>query len=520
MTGAADRSGWRMVLIGASRFSHPDFQDLPAVANNITDLAERLTVPSDGAVAEQHCTVMHNPSLPWQVGTAITQAAAEAEDVLLFYFSGHGKLGQDGSLHLVLRDSDPHQIELSSVPFSVVKRKFSKSRARARIVILDCCYSGNAIETMSTSADLITSETQNIEGTYVLTSSPKNKTSLAPTGDRHTAFTAALLAAATDTDLTLDQLYASTAEILKGRGQPEPQCRVHNSAHALRLFAPPIALAAPAVADSVDVDELAVLNAAQQGDVDSMIELAQRFYGANDLEHAEQWWRLAAEAGDAGAMYNGAVVSEIQRRFEDGKLWYQRAAETGDTNAMHNLAIRLRLRGREAEAARWWQAAGHTSPQRNGEKLRKVVLRRNLPVERHARTDDEAPDPTSGAHLSTKIRPARPIVRGMTPDEVRNIQFSQSGLGKRGYSENEVDAFLDRVEEKIRDDGSNSLSSQDVRRVAFGKSPFGRRGYDMDEVDEFLDRVTEDLETRERGEVVGRHGEIIHFDNNHWYTFD
>ncbi|MFD6395560.1 caspase family protein [Nocardia sp. NPDC060249] len=390
MTGAADRNGWRTVLIGASRFSHPDFHDLPAVANNINDLAERLTSPSGGAVAEQHCTVLHNPSMPGQVGTAITQAAAEAEDVLLFYFSGHGKLDQAGNLHLVLPDSDPDQIELSSVPFGVVKRHISKSRAQARIVILDCCFSGNAIETMSTSADLVTFETQNIEGTYVLTSSPKNKPSLAPTDGRHTAFTAALLAAATDTDLTLDQLYASTAKILRGRSQPEPQCRVHNSAHALRLFAPPTTPAAPAVADPVDVDALAVLDAAQQGDVDSMIELAQRFHRAKDLEHAEQWWRLAAEAGNPGAMYNVAVVSEIQRRFEDGKYWYQRAAETGDTNAMHNLAIRLRLSGREAEAARWWHAAGHTSPQRNGEKLRKVVLRKDLPVDPHMRTDDEA----------------------------------------------------------------------------------------------------------------------------------
>ncbi|GGK63419.1 caspase, EACC1-associated type [Nocardia camponoti] len=389
MTGAADRSGWRTVLVGASRFSHPDFHDLPAVANNITDLAERLTAPSGGAVAEPHCTVLHNPSQSVQVGTAIARAAAEAEDVLLFYFSGHGKRDPRGNLHLILTDSDPDQVVLSSMPYSFIRETISRSRARARIVILDCCFSGNAFETMGASSDII--EDAEIEGTYILTSSPKNQNSLAPVGDRHTAFTAALLAAATDTDLTLDQLYASTAKILRGRSQPEPQCRVHNSAHALRLFAPPTALAAPAVADHVDGDVVAVLTAAQQGDVDAMIELAQRFHRAKDLEHAEQWWRLAAEAGNPGAMYNVAVVSEIQRRFEDGKYWYQRAAETGDTNAMHNLAIRLRLSGREAEAARWWQAAGHTTPQRNGEKLRKVVLRKDSPVDPHMRTDDEAP---------------------------------------------------------------------------------------------------------------------------------
>ncbi|WOC11943.1 hypothetical protein MP11Mi_10230 [Gordonia sp. MP11Mi] len=43
--------------------------------------------------------------------------------------------------------------------------------------------------------------------------------------------------------------------------------------------------------------------------------------------------------------------------------------------------------------------------------------------------------------------PGRRYDRGVvSPEEVHNIAFSKPPLGKRGYNEDEVDAFLDEVE--------------------------------------------------------------------------
>ena len=39
----------------------------------------------------------------------------------------------------------------------------------------------------------------------------------------------------------------------------------------------------------------------------------------------------------------------------------------------------------------------------------------------------------------------------LTPEQVHNVAFSKPPLFKRGYSEDEVDAFLDRVESTLRD---------------------------------------------------------------------
>ncbi|GED97424.1 hypothetical protein nbrc107697_14630 [Gordonia crocea] len=38
----------------------------------------------------------------------------------------------------------------------------------------------------------------------------------------------------------------------------------------------------------------------------------------------------------------------------------------------------------------------------------------------------------------------------ITPEDVHNVAFSKPPIGRRGYHEDEVDAFLDAVEEEIR----------------------------------------------------------------------
>lgn len=38
----------------------------------------------------------------------------------------------------------------------------------------------------------------------------------------------------------------------------------------------------------------------------------------------------------------------------------------------------------------------------------------------------------------------------LTPDDVRNVAFSKPKMGKRGYSEDQVDAFLEAVEATLR----------------------------------------------------------------------
>src|SRR5882757_5857518 len=85
-----------------------------------------------------------------------------------------------------------------------------------------------------------------------------------------------------------------------------------------------------------------------------------------------------------------------------------------------------------------------------------------------------------------------PTARGaVTSADLHDVSFSKPPIGKRGYDGVEVDAFLERVEAALRDPTARgAVTSADLHDVTFSKPPIGKRGYDEDEVDAFLDFLT------------------------------
>jgi len=80
---------------------------------------------------------------------------------------------------------------------------------------------------------------------------------------------------------------------------------------------------------------------------------------------------------------------------------------------------------------------------------------------------------------------------GLTPSDLHDVTFSKPPIGKRGYDEDEVDTFLERVDAALRDPTARgAVTSADLHDVMFSKPPIGKRGYDEDEVDAFLDFLT------------------------------
>ena len=82
----------------------------------------------------------------------------------------------------------------------------------------------------------------------------------------------------------------------------------------------------------------------------------------------------------------------------------------------------------------------------------------------------------------------------LTADGVHNMAFSTPPRGKRGYDEGEVEAFLRRLEEHLRNPQAvGGLTTAEVDSVAFSKPAIGKRGYDTHEVDAFLERAAQQL---------------------------
>lgn len=85
---------------------------------------------------------------------------------------------------------------------------------------------------------------------------------------------------------------------------------------------------------------------------------------------------------------------------------------------------------------------------------------------------------------------------GITPEDVHNIAFSFPAAGKRGYRRQDVDAFLRRVEQALREHRagrSAELSAGEIPGTAFRAPSWLSRGYNEDEVDATLDLCAAEL---------------------------
>jgi ribosomal protein L7/L12 len=241
-TRAVDPARSRIVLVGTPAYDDPTLPDVPAVANNVADLAGVLTHPDLGGFSAAHCMVAPPRSGIAQIGDLLMDAAAEAEDLLLFYYSGHGMLGPlRRELYLGLAGTRHDRLAFTALPFDAVRDACLASRARSRVVILDSCFSGRAIgETLAGTEESVLGQIQ-VSGTYTLTSAPANRTALILPGERHTAFTGRMLSlmrtgsSAAGPLLSLGDVYRHLYAQLLAEGLPVPQQRGTETADQLGL---------------------------------------------------------------------------------------------------------------------------------------------------------------------------------------------------------------------------------------------------------------------------------------------
>ncbi|MEV8211686.1 caspase family protein, partial [Streptomyces sp. NPDC079189] len=230
----------RIVLVGPAYYEDPELKNVPAIANNISDLAQVLTNDKLGGFNPFHCIAVPSAAGVAQVGDVLVRAAEEAEDLLLFYYSGHGLLGpRRRELYLSLAATRHDQLAFTAVPFEAIRDACLQSRATSRVVILDSCYSGRAIgDTLAGDDEVDEAVLGEIEvsGAYTLTSSPANRAALVLPGERHTAFTERLLAMlsagspAAGTMISLGDIYRHLHTRLRAEGLPLPQrCGVNNA---------------------------------------------------------------------------------------------------------------------------------------------------------------------------------------------------------------------------------------------------------------------------------------------------
>ncbi|MGW2327440.1 caspase, EACC1-associated type [Streptomyces sp. NPDC001700] len=232
----------RAVLIGTSRYSDPNLPDLPAVRDTIQDLAAALTDPAYGAVPDRHCTVLLDDGDIQRVGRALRATAAEAEDLLLVHYVGHGLIApRRQDLYLSLTDSEWEDPEFDSLEYRKLRDVVLGSRATSKVIILDCCFSGRALSGTMAGPKAAVMGQVDVEGTYVMASSQGNEVSLIQDGEKTTAFTGRLIRLLRDGVtggpelLSIDEVYRRLQATMTAEGLPAPLQRGSRNAALLAL---------------------------------------------------------------------------------------------------------------------------------------------------------------------------------------------------------------------------------------------------------------------------------------------
>ncbi|MFD4357253.1 type VII secretion protein EccCb [Nocardia sp. NPDC058518] len=134
-------TGRRIALFVANDTYHFDgLSRLYAPISDAEQLRELLRDPEIGGFRPTELLINESKA---EIERSIERVfrGAEPDDVILFYFSGHG-LRTRQNLYLAVGNTDPQLLSSTAVSASFIRELIRESAAAAKIIVLDCCYSG------------------------------------------------------------------------------------------------------------------------------------------------------------------------------------------------------------------------------------------------------------------------------------------------------------------------------------------------------------------------------------------
>ena len=219
------------ILIASSRFPKADnLQALAGPENDVAQVQEILTSSAHGNFGKV-TTLKNRPH--HQILRKINEIlyGAERDDMILLYYSGHGKLDTAGQLHLATVNTEMAALETTSIPLITIQRLIANSAATKTALILDCCYSG-AVDKAFFRGDV--EEQLNLmsggRGTFIMTASTGLQMAKEREDEKLGIFTKHLVegvrSGKADRDgdglITMNELYNYVHEQVKSESAQEP----------------------------------------------------------------------------------------------------------------------------------------------------------------------------------------------------------------------------------------------------------------------------------------------------------
>jgi hypothetical protein len=290
-----DRSQSRAVLIGTSKYK--ELSQVGAAANSLESMYRLLTGQLCGWSAEQ-VTRIADPQETGNLPDRLVELFGQAKDVALFYYVGHGQVDFEDQLCLGLVGSrlQSERRATTSLTFEAVRRALRASPAATKVVILDCCFAGHAVQsgnTLSGAEEVDIAGLTGTSGAYTLAATGPDNTAWFEADTENpvpqTHFTRALVDVVTrgisdaSDVLTLEPIYHRLRIVLPSAGKPIPtRVSRHNADSFIfarnAAFRPPPALNSPPIRPPENLAERQRLLDLAEESARSITELSAQYH--------------------------------------------------------------------------------------------------------------------------------------------------------------------------------------------------------------------------------------------------
>jgi hypothetical protein len=164
-------------LIGNQQFlTESELSSLRGPRNDVTALARLLSDPERGHFDDVK-SFFDQPH--YEIMPVIEDGlqSARSGDLVLIFYSGHGKLDSRGTLFLATANTRQVALRSTAIPIWSLHEAIQASRCNQAVLVLDCCYSGAASSGLRGALDGQLRAVQRAAGFYILTSSTSIQTS-------------------------------------------------------------------------------------------------------------------------------------------------------------------------------------------------------------------------------------------------------------------------------------------------------------------------------------------------------
>lgn len=134
-------SGKYALIIVNTEYTDSSLAQLIAPGKDAEDFARVLSAPDIAAFDK--VSIFTNENV-FTLNEAIEGFFSDRkpDDLLVFYFSGHGVRDDSGSLFLAVKNTNRTRLRSTAIKADFVREMMDQSRSRRQTIILDCCNSG------------------------------------------------------------------------------------------------------------------------------------------------------------------------------------------------------------------------------------------------------------------------------------------------------------------------------------------------------------------------------------------